>query len=428
MTRYTVTPEDLARGYVEPDPHNIEELGPIGLEAEEGANQEEAELEAVDILQALREMQTADPLRWNIERVGEADPEKNGFLARWSTTQLTQERVRDEFGGGNYRIRGIKPNGRFAIQRTITIAGDAPRKFPGGKVEAQTPHFDMAQFFAMMDARDRAARRETQEREAARELAEERSRKSRNELITILAPLVAPMGAALVTGLVGRPAAAVVASADPIANLKGLAELMVTLREFSGSGNDSGDSLVELVKAVAPHAGPVLAALVSRPAAAPPPRRRLPPPGSQPTPAPAPTVQVTAPVPGPVQAATVVPADTPHTGVNLEAPTSPETLEQQHMFAQLKPHVDSLVQMAREGAEPVAVADMFFSSVLQPMDDNDYNKMCVFLENPLLLTQLAIFNTGVKDFRVAFFEPLQKRIIELIAGEDNAAQNETQAR
>lgn len=415
MPRPIITAQQLLDGQNEPDPNEIDELsGPIGLEAEEAVSREEVELEAVDILTGLREMASADPLRWNIERVGEADPEKNGFLARWSTTQLTQERIRDEFGGGTYRIRGVRPNGRYAVQRTVTIAGDAQRK--GARVE-QSAGFDMQQFFAMMDARDRAARREAQDREQQRELAEERSRKTRNELITILAPIVAPMGTALVTALAGRPVAPIPPMADPVASLKGLAELMVTMQSLVPQAGGGEDSLVSIIKAVAPHAGPVLSALAQRSAAltvAP----RPPAPGSQPTQAAPVHIEAT---PIEVPAAQQVPAASqgpvPHTGVDLNAPSTVHSPERQQMFAQLKPQVDTLVQIAREGqVGATEVADSFFQTTMLRLDDDAYDQLCEFFEDPNSIDHIAVLNTGVREHR-AFFETLQNRIKERIFAE-----------
>ena len=90
------------------------------------------------------------------------------------------------------------------------------------------------------------------------------------------------------------------------------------------------------------------------------------------------------------------------------------------MFAQLKPQVDTLVQLAADGQDPVAVADLFFDQYLVSADDETYNRMCDLFENPKTLDQMAIFNKGVQAHR-DWFETLQAALKKKIATESAQA-------
>lgn len=90
------------------------------------------------------------------------------------------------------------------------------------------------------------------------------------------------------------------------------------------------------------------------------------------------------------------------------------------MFAQLKPQVDALVQMARENADPIITADTFFEHVMGQLDDNSYSALAEFILNPKAMERIAIFNTGVKEY-AAFFEAFQKQLAGRIQSEDVAA-------
>lgn len=411
---------DIVNGVGEPDIQNdvLDNPEDLGLGAETRIERETSQLEALDVLEGLRAMESGDPISWHVYRVGERDPDKNGFLETWPTSMLTQDSIRDHFGKGRYRVRGHFSNGKYAAQRTVIIAGDAPRRDVeplysnslSGSAMNRNAGFDMEKFFALQDARDRQERREAQTREASAEAREERRRKSFLDMITVLTPLAAPV----LTALVSRVAPPVPPAVDPVAQLKGLAETMVALQGISGGG-EGGDSMVEIIKAVAPHAGPVLAALATRASVSTPRvRPSLPAPGSQPTGIP--KSAAASPVPPP-QPLAVAPQ---HTGVNLDAPSSPTTPEQSRMFAQLKSQVDALVVMAREGADPRLTADTFYDTTLMNVDDRTYDQLCDFLMDAQCLQKLSVFNTGVRDHLEKFFVPFQGRLIERINGDDQS--------
>jgi hypothetical protein len=383
---------------------------------------EDAGEATIDLLEALREVQGGEMVTWKIWRVAgpNGEPLRSGpseYCGEMGNSQLTMENLARLYGGGKYRVRGRFSNGKMAGGRTITIAGDVKRDESMATVAAGTSNgFNMSEFLALQAQLD--AKRE------------ERADKRRSELLALAVPAIASIASALL----GRPASATpdvaalvtalrpaVAPPDPTAQMKSMIETMLLMQKLNGGGD--GDSLGSIIAAVAPHAGPVLTALASQPRTAPAHQRAQgPAPGAQPS---VPPMQVRvqqAPPLASQPAAVVAPAPPVHTGVNLDAPSQPLSQEDRNMFAQLKPQVDTLVQMAREGADPVAAGQVFFDNVMMVVDDAIYDRLCTLIENPTAVDQLAIFNTGVKEQR-AFFEAFQNKLKEMIMSQDQAAQN-----
>jgi hypothetical protein len=400
-------------------------VGESAQEMHERMLAEDAGEETIDLLEGLRELQGGELVTWKVWRVAgpNGEPLRSGpdeFCGVLGNSQLTMENIATHWGGGKYRVKGRYASGKIAGGRTITIAADAKRNEDSmAQVAAgSSSSFNMSEFLALQSAMD--AKRE------------ERQRQDRKDLMQ----MILPIAGTIATALIGRPASATpdlaalitalrptIAPPDPFAGMKAMAETLATLKGLSGNGG-SEDSLVEIVKAVAPHAGPALAALAARPANPAPQRQRVAVPGSQPTriAAPAPTAVVPQVAQAPsleAQPARVVVQPTPHTGVNLDAPSQPMSQDDRSMFAQLKPQVDSLVQMFREGADPTACANVFFDQVMMVVDDATYDRLCVFFENPQAVEQITIFNTGVKELRPQF-EAFQKAVTEKISSQDQA--------
>lgn len=385
---------------------------------------EDAGEESLDLLEALRELQGGELVTWRIFRIAgpNGEPLRSGpdeYCGHLGNSQLTMENIASQWGGGKYRVKGRYASGKIAGGRTITIAGDAKREEPMATVAAGSSNsFNMSEFLALQAQMD--AKRE------------ERQRQDRKDFLTLVLPIAGQLAQALLTRPQGAaPDLAALITAlrpvttppDPFAGMKTMAETLTVLQGLKGG--DTDDSLVAIVKAVAPHAGPALAALAARPAAVPV-RQRMPAPGSQPTQL-APKIAAPAqPIPqAPPLAVKPMPPvaqPTPHTGVNLDAPSQPMSDQDRNMFAQLKPQVDTLVQMFREGADPQACAQVFFDTTLMNVDDAGYDKLCTFFENPGAIDQITIFNTGVKELRPQF-EAFQKAVVEKIAAQDHAVQN-----
>jgi hypothetical protein len=449
--------KELARGRGDPDLQDdiLDSQQSMGLEHEERTLAEEQQLEQLDVLEGLRQMQTADPIRWKIYRYGHEESKYNGYLGELPTTSLTQETLRKKFGGGQYRVRGIFTSGKYATQRQISIAGESILFIPettnaAAHMQPNAP-FNLSEYMTAQEQRDEKRREADQRRADEEERRAERRSKENRDFILAIGAVVAPV----VTALVSRasPAPVVPQAVDiaglvtalrkdtptenPISGMKGMLEVMTMMKELmpGGGGDAGGSELAEIIKAVAPVATPVMQALAQRqPQAAP---GRTPPRTSDPTqqpskPAPV-TIEATPvvaqrPVVAPAQPAgerpTMMQASGPsqNSGVDLSAPSQPMTSQEQTMFAQLKPQVDTLVQMARDGQDAVAVGEMFYDQFLgtTAVTDDMYDQLCELFENPKTIDRLSLFNVGVKEFR-PWFETLQATIIKKI--NDESAQS-----
>lgn len=407
--------EDLRAGREQPDLQmDVLDAEVPTLEGELDITRNQEEAEYIDALQGLRELQSGDPVRWKVWRIDNSagDRRLNGFIAEVGTSELRQEYFADKWGGGKYRVRGTFSNGKFAGGKTIDIAGDVK---PSGNAAsapmnaAMGSGFDMQAWMAFQAQQD--AKRE------------ERARQDRKEFLALALPIAGQIAAALI----GRAAPAqpdlaglitalrpTVAPPDPMDSMRKMAETMAVLQKLNGGGD--GDSISSIATALAPYAAPVLGALAARPSPAPV-RFRRPLPGSQPS-RPAQVIeQPVVPPPSPVPTPT-------HTGVDLNAPSTAFTPEQQSMFAQVKPQVDSLVQMARENADPVEAANVFFELVMlnEQTTDAAYNQIADLIMDSGALNKLAVLNTGVREY-APFFQAFQRRLSERILEETQAAQN-----
>lgn len=227
------------------------------------------ELDA-DVLQGIRELDNADGIKWSVSRVGDEDANRNGFLAKIGTSQLSAEYLRNKFGAGRYYVRGNYPSGKYAAHRTFEIAADAPRTALNvNGAAAPAGGFDVARFLAEQEIREEARA--------------EKRRRERNELLALIIPATAPIVAAMV-GRQGPDISALVAALKGpsmpemmagLASLKALVpeqttdpfdramKIMDRIQDSGGpKAGETGwfDLGKELIKAVGPTLGPALEA------------------------------------------------------------------------------------------------------------------------------------------------------------------------
>lgn len=445
----------LARGRGGPDLQDdvIDSQQNLGIEHEERALAEEQQLEQLDILEGLRQMQTADPIRWKVHRSGHEEAKYNGYLGELPTTSLTMENIRKKYGGGNYRVRGTFSNGKYATQRQFTIAGESILYIPvesngASAMQGAAPsQFNLSEFMSAQEMRDEKRREAEQRRADEEDRRAERRAKENRDFILAIGAVVAPVITAVVTRVAPTPAPATDVAAlvtalrkdtpteSPISGMKGMLEIMTMMRELMPGGDSGGSDTVEMVKAVAGIAGPALQAFTAnraqntnRPRA-----RVAVDPTQQPSTVPVRPAPVTIeavpvaaapavrqPVPGEAPTLLQPSAPSQNSGVDLSAPSQPMTVEQSNMFAQLKPQVDALVQMARDGQDATAVGDMFYDQYLSTADDDMYDRLCSLFENSATIDQIALFNTGVRELR-PWFETLQAAIVKKIKLEEAQA-------
>ena len=210
----------------------------------------------------------------------------------------------------------------------------------------------------------------------------------------------------LLPALVGRPAP--VAGADPFGSLTGLLDVVEKLDDLrgpreSGGGNDEG--FAGILRAITPLAKPALEALpaiAAMQAANRPLPARLPPVSATRAPAPAPAADLsrpTAPAPAPAPAGPMIqPTDIPS--------------GDSQMLAQLKPQIDSLVQMAEAGSDATGAADLIFDQVfLDPnLPEEIFEKLAGFVDSNTFVNYVIVMNPAAKPHAV-WFENFKAQII-----------------
>lgn len=224
---------------------------PVGSYVDQQIEREAEDREAIDILQGLRAIQTSDPVRWTIERVdGEGEA---GLLAKWPTLKLKWENIRDEFGPGTYAIEGRTIRGKYIRRTTLTIASDSPRKAKPTDMQS----FNVTEFLAQQEARDRLKREEDERRDRERQEREDKRAEKREQLI--LAGL--PAFATVLAAMFGRPQLDVGALAaamrpapgpDPLAMIAALKQLAP---EPAPAGKDPMATAITLFELLADKAG-----------------------------------------------------------------------------------------------------------------------------------------------------------------------------
>jgi hypothetical protein len=302
---------------------------------------------------------------------------------------------------------------------------------------------------AAQEIREEKRREAEDKRAREEEIRAERRAQENKQFMLQVAAIVAPVVTALVTKTTSAPpqtdVAALVTALKPsapaessLSSMKGMLEVMTLMKGIVAPETSGGSELAEIINAVTPIAGPALQAFANRPQPAPRPRAIRPPdPTQQPTSVgavpkkPPITIEAT-PVNAPAQPAPAqpVPGETPsrmqasgpsiNSGVDMAAPTQLMNAQESNMFAQLKPQVDALVQMARDGQDPIAVAELFYEQFMLGADDELYGRLADLFEDPKTIGRMALFNKGVTEYE-PFFKVLQDTIVKKIKQEEAQA-------
>ena len=90
------------------------------------------------------------------------------------------------------------------------------------------------------------------------------------------------------------------------------------------------------------------------------------------------------------------------------------------MFAELKPQIDALVQMAAGGSDAVGAADLLFDNVIMASPDIIYEKLGDLIGGPNFITHAAVFNPGVRAHEL-WFRQFQTQIVKRYDEEEKAA-------
>lgn len=230
-----------------------------GYAAEIRADEDADERRALDVLQTMRDLEHADEVEWRISRFGADEPSLNGYLEAWPSSLMTLERLRDKFGGGKYRLHGMR-RGRYYAHKVVTIAGDAIRRNkPRAAVEPnQNASGDFKEFLLQQQQMDERRRRDEEAREERRR-REEREREDRRfqnmtGLVTAIGSALAPV----IGGFLQRrdSTAELVAALKPErVNPLELLQLMREMREQEGPRQPAPDVIDKAIQLAEKFAG-----------------------------------------------------------------------------------------------------------------------------------------------------------------------------
>lgn len=240
------------------------QLDSVEIYANEQARQSED-----DVLAGLRSIDRAEGVMWSIYRLNDPDPSRNGFLTKWGTSMIAMENIRDKFGPGTYRVRGHYPNGTFATQRDVPIAGDAPRRLPPENNAVATP--DIQTLLVTLDERQARRDAESEARRAA-------DRDFWKNLLAVAVPvalpklidLFAPKREGVAEMLAGlKSLRELEGPAERGGGIKSALDIIQSIRELDGGGGSRAgekgpwDALTELAKSAGPKLGESLQAIGS---------------------------------------------------------------------------------------------------------------------------------------------------------------------
>lgn len=87
-----------------------------GLDVDEDAAHQEA-----DVLAELRGLGADNEHRFTVSRISSKPGEQQGYCATYNAGDLSLDNIRDQFGGGKYRIRVTDSAGKYVTMRTVEI-------------------------------------------------------------------------------------------------------------------------------------------------------------------------------------------------------------------------------------------------------------------------------------------------------------------
>jgi hypothetical protein len=299
-----------------------DESGELTLDGEKTELPEDS-----DELRALAELDPGGDITFQIWKTMPIN--EKGFVGQLTASELTVEKIQQEFGKGRYRVRGIRSNGTYAKQTTIDIARDPKGSASAVSAQAATP---MQDYIAFIDAR------------------EARSSQNMREWATILAPL----GAALIPALIGNKGPTLAELTTTLTNLKSLnggndsslgkiEEVTKLIEAVRGIGGDekTGSTWVDLIRDGVKELGPAIGAIVAT---------RLP--GISAPPAALPKLATP-----PAAAPAAVPAPTPEG----KDPMS-------ELLSWLREQLEGLVTQAKRNSDPNLYADVVLDNLPDGVD------------------------------------------------------------
>lgn len=281
------------------------------------------------------------------------------------------------FAGTQPGRRGVVFNKIVTIQRAA--GADSPAVSGGG--------LDTVGLLRAFQEATAAQQAMTERLLGSREGSAKPMSESVKEWLAILAPILGPA----VLAIVNRP--------REKSDLEGLIGAVLKLKGLADDGKGGGDddsSTMSIIKAVAPEGLKLLTALAQN---------------QQPRPA------LSAPIPARrIPARRVTPPPSPVT----ETPATPPpetTTEADPMLAQIKPQLDTLAEMARNGADPGEVAKLVLETL--PATDEVDEQVLKLVQSPESFGRLYLLSPAFADQK-EWGEKLRLALLAEFPEEDSA--------
>jgi hypothetical protein len=169
-----------------------------------------------DEIRALSELDSSGDVRWNVFRTMPAATA--GWVGVFSTSELSLERIAQEFGVGRYRVKGSRPNGTIAGQRTVSIAA-VPKNLIAPPAEvAKAPTGGIQDYISLMEAKD----------------------KERSANMLQWAAIIGPIATAMLPAMFGNKGP----------TLQDLTATLVNMKQLNGGSESQLSKIEELAKLV----------------------------------------------------------------------------------------------------------------------------------------------------------------------------------
>jgi hypothetical protein len=211
-----------------------------------------------DELRSLSELDSAGDVRWIITCT--APPDKTGYVGELVSGELSLQKIAQLWGPGRYRVKGLRDNGQFFRQRTVTVSkASIPASAP-----TSAPQSSNVQDLLAILAADKRQQQESMMKWAA-----------------ILAPIMGPVLlklfdrggtslADLTTALKNmKELSGDKPPPDSLAQLTQVQKLIEVVRDMQPEPSQAGSTWVDLIRDAVQTVGPGLAAGLASKAGAP---------------------------------------------------------------------------------------------------------------------------------------------------------------
>ena len=337
-----------------------------------------------DVLAALQALGGADEVKWQVSKTHPVD--QAGYCTTYSSSELSLDRIRDEFGAGKYRIRGLNDKNRFIGGKNISLVNAKKAEVTLPVVKNDTPSFN--DMIALMNA----------------------SAQRQMDMMIMMQKSQTDMLGAILGGKNNSPGydpnaaqANMIAMMGVMKDLfkpseTGAVEMLMKGLELGkdlGGGGESGTDWMGLAAKGFEAIKPALEMAAKAP------------PASNPRPVPRLPAQSVPASQAPAQLESKTETQQP------EKSAQGDNMNQLQMLNWIRAQVKTLAYQAGRKSDPELYAAVFLDNLPDGISEDDiYSQFSL----PNALDTLAMINPAVNDFR-EWFEDFRKAVVEMLSPE-----------